>query len=194
MDESTIEALLFVAGDEGLSLEEAASLLESTTQEVYAALMKLQQKYKSRDSGLTLLEVGNRFELATKKDYSAVIKKYAASPYATNLSQAALETLAIVAYKQPITRMEIDEIRGVQSSGSLQKLVLRGLVQEKGRVETPGRPILYGTTEYFMDYFGLKELGDLPDISELGVENEEKETDLFFERFSEQFNEAGSQL
>ncbi|MER1954469.1 SMC-Scp complex subunit ScpB [Desemzia incerta] len=194
MDEATIEALLFVAGDEGLSLEEAASLLESTTQEVYAALMKLQQKYKSRDSGLTLLEVGNRFELATKKDYSAVIKKYAASPYATNLSQAALETLAIVAYKQPITRMEIDEIRGVQSSGSLQKLVLRGLVQEKGRVETPGRPILYGTTEYFMDYFGLKELGDLPDISELGVENEEKETDLFFERFSEQFNEAGSQL
>lgn len=194
MDEATIEALLFVAGDEGLSLEEAASLLESTTQEVYAALMKLQQKYKSRDSGLTLLEVGNRFEMATKKDYSAVIKKYAASPYATNLSQAALETLAIVAYKQPITRMEIDEIRGVQSSGSLQKLVLRGLVQEKGRVETPGRPILYGTTEYFMDYFGLKELGDLPDISELGVENEEKETDLFFERFSEQFNEAGSQL
>lgn len=194
MDEATIEALLFVAGDEGLSLEEAASLLESTTQEVYAALMKLQQKYKSRDSGLTLLEVGNRFELATKKDYSAVIKKYAASPYATNLSQAALETLAIVAYKQPITRMEIDEIRGVQSSGSLQKLVLRGLVQEKGRVETPGRPILYGTTEYFMDYFGLKELGDLPDISELGVENEEKETDLFFERFSEQFNEAESQL
>ncbi|MER2293987.1 MAG: SMC-Scp complex subunit ScpB [Desemzia incerta] len=194
MDEATIEALLFVAGDEGLSLEEAASLLESTTQEVYAALMKLQQKYKSRDSGLTLLEVGNRFELATKKDYSAVIKKYAASPYATNLSQAALETLAIVAYKQPITRMEIDEIRGVQSSGSLQKLVLRGLVQEKGRVETPGRPILYGTTEYFMDYFGLKELGDLPDISELGVENEEKETDLFFESFSEQFNEAGSQL
>ncbi|MCI3029647.1 SMC-Scp complex subunit ScpB [Desemzia sp. C1] len=194
MDEATIEALLFVAGDEGLSLEEAASLLESTTQEVYAALMKLQQKYKSKDSGLTLLEVGNRFELATKKDYSAVIKKYAASPYATNLSQAALETLAIVAYKQPITRMEIDEIRGVQSSGSLQKLVLRGLVQEKGRVETPGRPILYGTTEYFMDYFGLKELGDLPDISELGVENEEKETDLFFERFSEQFNEAGSQL
>lgn len=194
MDEATIEALLFVAGDEGLSLEEAASLLESTTQEVYTALMKLQQKYKSRDSGLTLLEVGNRFELATKKDYSAVIKKYAASPYATNLSQAALETLAIVAYKQPITRMEIDEIRGVQSSGSLQKLVLRGLVQEKGRVETPGRPILYGTTEYFMDYFGLKELGDLPDISELGVENEEKETDLFFERFSEQFNEAGSQL
>lgn len=194
MDEATIEALLFVAGDEGLSLEEAAALLESTTQEVYAALMRLQQKYKSRDSGLTLLEVGNRFELATKKNYSAVIKKYAASPYATNLSQAALETLAIVAYKQPITRMEIDEIRGVQSSGSLQKLVLRGLVQEKGRVETPGRPILYGTTEYFMDYFGLKQLDDLPDISELGVENEEKETDLFFERFSEQFNEAGSQI
>lgn len=190
MDEAAIEALLFVAGDEGLSLEEMGSLLETSTQTVYAELMKLQEKYKSNESGLTLLEVGNRFELATKKEYSSVVKKYASSPFATNLSQAALETLAIIAYKQPITRMEIDEIRGVQSSGSLQKLVLRGLIKEQGRVETPGRPILYGTTDYFMDYFGLKKLSELPDISELDIENEEKETDLFFERFNEQFNDA----
>ena len=190
MDEAAIEALLFVAGDEGLSLEEIASLLETSTQTVYAELMKLQGKYKTNESGLTLLEVGNRFELATKKEYSTVVKKYAASPFATNLSQAALETLAITAYKQPITRMEIDEIRGVQSSGSLQKLVLRGLIKERGRVETPGRPILYGTTDYFMDYFGLKELSELPDITELSMEKDEKETDLFFERFNEQFNDA----
>lgn len=190
MDEAAIEALLFVAGDEGLSLEEMGSLLETSTQTVYAELMKLQEKYKSNESGLTLLEVGNRFELATKKEYSSVVKKYASSPFATNLSQAALETLAIIAYKQPITRMEIDEIRGVQSSGSLQKLVLRGLIKEQGRVETPGRPILYGTTDYFMDYFGLKKLSELPDISELDIENEEKETDLFFERFNEQFNDV----
>ncbi|MBM6613712.1 SMC-Scp complex subunit ScpB [Desemzia sp. RIT804] len=192
MDEAAIEALLFVAGDEGLSLEEIATLLETSTQKVYAELMKLQEKYKINESGLTLLEVGNRFELATKKEFSMVVKKYAASPFATNLSQAALETLAIIAYKQPITRMEIDEIRGVQSSGSLQKLVLRGLIKERGRVETPGRPILYGTTDYFMDYFGLKEMSELPDITELDMENEEKETDLFFERFNEQFTDAGN--
>lgn len=192
MDEAAIEALLFVAGDEGLSLEEIATLLETSTQTVYAELMKLQGKYKADESGLTLLEVGNRFELATKKEHSMVVKKYAASPFATNLSQAALETLAIIAYKQPITRMEIDEIRGVQSSGSLQKLVLRGLIKETGRVETPGRPILYGTSDYFMDYFGLKKLSELPDITELDMENEEKETDLYFERFSEQFNDTMS--
>lgn len=189
MDEAAIEALLFVAGDEGLSLEELSTLLEQSTQEVYTALMQLQQKHELETSGLTLLEVGNRFELATKKEYSAVVKKYAVSPFATSLSQAALETLAIIAYKQPVTRMEIDEIRGVHSSGSLHKLGLRGLIEEKGRVEAPGRPIIYGTTNYFMDYFGLKELTELPDISELESEEEENETELFYERFTQQFAE-----
>lgn len=193
MDEAAIEALLFVAGDEGLSLEELATLLEISTQDVYTELMQLQQKYETVKSGLTLLEVGNRFELATKKTYSSVIKKYAVSPFATSLSQAALETLAIIAYRQPITRMEIDEIRGVQSSGSLHKLVLRSLIEEKGRIEAPGRPIIYGTTAYFMDYFGLKELSELPDISELTAEEEESETDLFYERFTEQFAEIENQ-
>lgn len=193
MDEAAIEALLFVAGDEGLSLEELSTLLEMSTQEIYAELMQLQQKYETAKSGLTLLEVGNRFELATKKAYSSVIKKYAVSPFATSLSQAALETLAIIAYRQPITRMEIDEIRGVQSSGSLHKLVLRSLIEEKGRIEAPGRPIIYGTTDYFMDYFGLKELSELPDISELTTEEEESETELFYERFTEHFVELENQ-
>lgn len=105
----------------------------------------------------------------------------------TNLSQAALETLAIIAYKQPLTRMEIDEIRGVQTSGALQKLTLRGLIEPKGRAEGPGRAILYGTSGYFMDYFGLKDLNDLPKITELETETSEKESDLFFERFNQQF-------
>lgn len=193
MDEAAIEALLFVAGDEGLSLEEMSTLLETSTQEVYAALMQLQQKYKTAASGLTLLEVGDRFELATKKEFSAVVKKYAVSPFATSLSQAALETLAIIAYKQPVTRMEVDEIRGVQSSGSIHKLVLRGLIEEKGRIEAPGRPIIYGTTDYFMDYFGLKALTELPDISELEAEEEEDETELFYERFTKQLADMDHQ-
>ena len=102
------------------------------------------------------------------------------------LSQAALETLAIVAYKQPITRSEVDEIRGVQSAGSVQKLAARQLIEEKGRVEGPGRAILYGTTEYFMDYFGLKDLEELPDIQSMEEELlEELPTDLFFDRYQE---------
>lgn len=183
-----VETLLFVAGDEGLSLEEIASVLECTTQFAFQLLTQLQKNYESsKASGLMLLEVGNHYQLATKKEYAGIIKKYAVSPLSTNLSQAALETLAIIAYKQPLTRMEIDEIRGVQTSGALQKLLLRGLIEDKGRVNGPGRAILYGTTNYFMDYFGLKNIKELPAIDELEQDQEEVESDLFFEKFNQQF-------
>lgn len=196
MDElAAIEALLFVAGDEGLSLEEISVLLECSTQQVYQFLMRLQKEYESLTyRGLMLIEVGNQYQLATKKEYADIIKKYAVSPLTTNLSQAALETLAIIAYKQPLTRMEIDEIRGVQTSGALQKLTLRGLVESKGRVEGPGRAILYGTSAYFMDYFGLKDLDDLPEINDLETVNNEKESDLFFERFNQQFEDEKNRV
>lgn len=183
-----VETLLFVAGDEGLSLEEIATVLECTTQFAFQLLIQLQKNYESsKASGLMLLEVGNHYQLATKKEYAGIIKKYAVSPLSTNLSQAALETLAIIAYKQPLTRMEIDEIRGVQTSGALQKLLLRGLIEDKGRVNGPGRAILYGTTNYFMDYFGLKNIKELPAIDELEQDQEEVESDLFFEKFNQQF-------
>lgn len=183
-----VETLLFVAGDEGLSLEEIATVLECTTQFAFQLLTQLQKNYESsKASGLMSLEVGNHYQLATKKEYAGIIKKYAVSPLSTNLSQAALETLAIIAYKQPLTRMEIDEIRGVQTSGALQKLLLRGLIEDKGRVNGPGRAILYGTTNYFMDYFGLKNIKELPAIDELEQDQEEVESDLFFEKFNQQF-------
>ncbi|MEG0782272.1 MULTISPECIES: SMC-Scp complex subunit ScpB [Carnobacterium] len=183
-----VETLLFVAGDEGLSLEEIATVLDCTTQFAFQLLTQLQKNYESsKASGLMLLEVGNHYQLATKKEYAGIIKKYAVSPLSTNLSQAALETLAIIAYKQPLTRMEIDEIRGVQTSGALQKLLLRGLIEDKGRVNGPGRAILYGTTNYFMDYFGLKNIKELPAIDELEQDQEEVESDLFFEKFNQQF-------
>ncbi|MDT1996360.1 SMC-Scp complex subunit ScpB [Carnobacterium divergens] len=185
---AAIEALLFVSGDEGLSLEEMASLIDTSTQFTYQLLMQLQQRYiESKTNGLMLLEVGNHYQLATKKEYADLIKKYAVSPLSTNLSQAALETLAIIAYKQPLTRMEIDEIRGVQTSGALQKLLLRGLIEDKGRVNGPGRAILYGTSAYFMDYFGLKDIKELPTIDELEQSPDESESDLFFEKFNQQF-------
>ena len=189
---AAIETLLFIAGDEGLALNEIASLLGCSTQHAYHLLTELQRECEISDTrGLTLLEVGEQYQLATKKEYADLIRSYAISPLSTNLSQAALETLAIIAYKQPLTRMEIDEIRGVQTSGSLQKLVIRGLIEEKGRVEGPGRAILYGTSHYFLDYFGLKKITELPELPEMSIIEQnysEKESDLFFERFNEQFS------
>lgn len=184
---SQLEAVLFVVGDEGIGLEELSYLLEEPTASIYQFIQTLNQNYQDNEnSSLNILEVGNHFVLTTKKGFASLLKKYAQSPMSNRLSQAALETLAIVAYKQPITRSEVDEIRGVQSAGSVQKLAARQLIEEKGRVDGPGRAILYGTTEYFMDYFGLKDLEELPDIQSMEEELlEELPTDLFFDRYQE---------
>ncbi|WP_321383697.1 SMC-Scp complex subunit ScpB [uncultured Enterococcus sp.] len=185
---SQIEAILFVVGDEGISLEEISYLLELPTAKSYELLKALKERYEQdKQSALNILEVGNQFVLSTKKNFAPLLKKYAQSPIANNLSQAALETLSIVAYKQPISRVEVDEIRGVQSAGSIQKLAAKQLIEEKGRVDGPGRAILYGTTDYFMDYFGLKALDELPDIHQMEEEiNEELPLDLFFDRYKDE--------
>lgn len=191
--EAALESLLFVAGDEGLSTEEIMSLLQVTPLEAHHLISQLNEKYDSQaDTGLTIIETRQRFQLATKKDYSELIRQYATSPFSSYLSQAALETLAIVAYKQPITRIEIDEIRGVQSSGMLQRLLIRGLVKEIGRAETPGRPIIYGTTDYFMNYFGLKDLDELPNAEAL-FEMQDESFDLFGHDGSEQIEAASDE-
>ncbi|ALS00597.1 segregation and condensation protein B [Enterococcus silesiacus] len=184
---SQIEAILFVVGEEGIGLEELSYLLELSTAKTYEALTALKERYASdKQAALNILEVGNHFVLSTKKVFAPLLKKYAQSPISNSLSQAALETLSIVAYKQPISRVEVDEIRGVQSAGSMQKLVARQLIEEKGRVDGPGRAILYGTTPYFMDYFGLKSLEELPDIHQMEEEiAEELPLDLFFDRYKE---------
>ncbi|HPJ00478.1 MAG TPA: SMC-Scp complex subunit ScpB [Enterococcus sp.] len=184
---SQLEAILFIVGDEGIGLEELSYLLEEATPKIYQYIQTLNQRYQeSNDAALNILEVGNHFILTTKKEFAPLLKKYAQSPMSNRLSQAALETLAIIAYKQPITRVEIDEIRGVQSAGSVQKLVARQLIEEKGRVEGPGRAILYGTTTYFMDFFGLKNLDELPDIQTMEDDlADEMPNDLFFDRYQE---------
>lgn len=184
---SQIEAILFVVGEEGIGLEELSYLLNLSTAKTYEALTTLKERYESdKQSALNILEVGNHFILSTKKNFAPLLKKYAQSPISNTLSQAALETLSIVAYKQPISRVEVDEIRGVQSAGSMQKLVARQLIEEKGRVDGPGRAILYGTTAYFMDYFGLRSLEELPDIHQMEEEiAEELPLDLFFDRYKE---------
>lgn len=192
---SKIEALLFVAGDEGLTLNELGHMVNLPTATTYDCLIQMKQEYQDDNRrAFTILEVGESFILSTKKEFASLLKYYAQSSINQNLSQAALETLSIVAYKQPITRAEIEELRGVQSSGSVQKLVARRLIEEKGRVEGPGRAILYGTTPYFFDYFGLKSIDELPEVTQL-EEMSEKEipNDLFFDRFKDQFEKIEEQ-
>ncbi|GCF92783.1 segregation and condensation protein B [Enterococcus florum] len=186
---SQIEALLFVVGEEGIELEELSFAIQRSTAEIYHEMANLKEKYTVDEaSALTILEVGNHFVLTTKKKYAPLLKEFARSPLANRLSQAALETLSIIAYKQPITRGEVDELRGVQSSGAVQTLVSRQLIEEKGRVEGPGRAILYGTTTYFMDYFGLRDLNELPDVQQMeeDLAEDEEQLDLFYDRFKEE--------
>ncbi len=191
-----IESLLFVVGDEGLTLDELAYLCEDNTATIYRMIEQMNERYTSEtQSSFYIMETGHRFTLVTKKEYAPLLQKYAQSPMSNKLSQASLETLAIIAYKQPVTRAEIDEIRGVQSSGALQNLVTRHLIKEVGRVEGPGRPILYGVTDYFMNYFGLEQLSELPSISEMEAELSEMTTeDLFFQSSVEEIIEEETGL
>lgn len=160
-----LESLLYVVGDDGISLDELDHLLSASRATIKRALSAFAEQLRADNQrGLVLFQFGERYKLVTKKAYAALIKRYFETPLATNLSQASLETLAIIAYKQPITRVEIDEIRGVQSGGALQRLMLRQLIEERGRKNAPGRPILYGTSAFFMDYFGLKSMAELPPL------------------------------
>ncbi len=176
---SVLEGLLFVAGDDGISLEEASYILELERSAVRQLLDELKKRLEDENSGLELLLTASHYKLVTKASLKTYIEKYAVSPYSSQLSQASLETLAIIAYKQPVTRVDIESIRGVQSSGSIQKLLLRDLIEEAGRLETPGRPKLYKTTAYFMDYFGLESLDALPDASDLFDLDSEEANQLF---------------
>ena len=176
---SVLEGLLFVAGDDGISLEEASYILELERSAVRQLLDELKKRLEDENSGLELLLTASHYKLVTKASLKSYIEKYAVSPYSSQLSQASLETLAIIAYKQPVTRVDIESIRGVQSSGSIQKLLLRDLIEEAGRLETPGRPKLYKTTAYFMDYFGLESLDALPDASDLFDLNSEEANRLY---------------
>ncbi|MBO0481988.1 SMC-Scp complex subunit ScpB [Candidatus Enterococcus courvalinii] len=183
---SELEAILFVAGEAGIGSDELSYLLNIDKQELSELLVALEKKYQATlDSALHIFETEDHFVLTTKKELAPLLKKYAQGSSNT-LSQAAVETLAIIAYKQPITRTEIEQIRGVQASGPVQRLVAHKLIEEKGRVEGPGRPILYGTTGYFLDYFGLKDLTELPDTQELeNALKDDASLDLFFDGVSE---------
>ncbi|WP_332631571.1 SMC-Scp complex subunit ScpB [Halalkalibacter flavus] len=181
-----IEGLLFVVGDEGMTVEDVATVLEIEVHTIQEAILSLQLLYTEQERGLQIVEMAGAFRLTTRPEHAPYFKKLAASPLHSSLSQAALETLAIVAYRQPITRMEIDEIRGVKSDRAIHTLSSKLLIKEVDRAPGPGRPILYGTTKFFLDHFGLNNLDELPPLPEnIDEHSLEDEADLFFRKFEE---------
>jgi segregation and condensation protein B len=158
-----IEALLFVSS--GLiSIYQLSKALEITESEVEAHLAELDAHYKKDGHGLRLMRVKSRVQITTAPNLSKTIETFLGLEVSSTLSQAALEVLAIVAYKQPITRPEVDVVRGVNSDSVMRTLLSKGLIEELGRADTPGRPIYYGTSPEFLQYFGLETLDALPFI------------------------------
>ncbi|MDP4162506.1 MAG: SMC-Scp complex subunit ScpB [Bacillota bacterium] len=187
---SILESLLFAAGDEGLTLKQISEALEIEISIVESILEELKQEMDNDlNRGIIIVQLAGTYQLATKKENAPYLKKLVDSPGNTTLSQAALETLAIIAYRQPITRAEIEEIRGVKTERPLHTLMSKAMIKEAGRAEGTGRAYLYGTTKEFLDYFGLKSLDELPPLPDR-VEEEymQEEADLFFDKFQETFN------
>ena len=189
MKKAVLEGLLFVVGEDGLTFEQIEDVLEISEEEAKELLMELKKDYEDAARGLRIDFLGNRFKLTTKFEHREYYQKLIENPETNVLSQSALETLAIIAYNEPITRVEIDKLRGVGSVQMIRKLVAKGFIKEVGRSELPGRPILYETTSEFLDYFGLSTIEDLPDMRDFLEENEsaeeDNESDLYTSKYVE---------
>lgn len=163
---SLIEAILFVSG-EPVNISTLKEITELHETELVKLISELKEEYKERNSGMLIAEIANGYEFVTNPAHSAWLKKLKASKMASRLSLPALETLAIIAYKQPLIKAEIEQIRSVNSDGVVKTLLDKKLIKIIGRKEAPGRPLLYGTTKEFLQYFGLKDLTELPTLKEL---------------------------
>ncbi len=182
---AALEGLLFVVGDDGLTISGIMEILEIEHDEALELINELKRDYESRDRGIRIHFLGNTFKLTTKEEHHAYYQKLLINEESNTLSNSALETLAIIAYNEPITRIEVDEIRGVNTGQMIRKLVAKGLLKECGRSEMAGHPILYKTTSEFLDYFGLSTIDDLPKIEKVVTEND-NEVDLYKSKYQEE--------
>lgn len=188
LDEKTnyldiIEGMLYLAGDDGVDIKQVAGVLEISRKDATLLMDRFTQMYENKDmKGIILVNFGGRYKLATNSEYFIYYQKMVEQSSAS-LSNAALETLAIIAYNQPITRASVEDIRGVGCDAMIRKLVAKALIKEVGREDSPGMPILYGVTDEFMDTFGLTSLDELPDLADI-VEVDDQE-DIFATRYRE---------
>ena len=188
MNKAVLEGLLFVVGEDGLTLEQIEDVLGVDEDTAKSLIMELKKDYEDETRGLRIDFLGNRFKITTKFEHKEYYQKLIENPETNFLSQAALETLAIIAYNEPITRIQVDTIRSVGSTSIIRKLVAKGFIKESGRSDMPGRPILYETTHEFLDYFGLSSKEELPNIDDIinSVEKEDDDNkDLYTSKYSE---------
>ena len=167
---SLLEALLFFSG-EPLTPSILKGVTEMEEPEIKGLIEGLMADYRLRGGGIRIVEVANGYQMVTDPEFAAWIKKLKGSQVSSRLSLAALETLAIIAYKQPIIKTEIEQVRGVNADGVIKTLLDRRLIKIMGKKEAPGKPLLYGTTKEFLQYFGLKDLGELPTLKDLARED-----------------------
>lgn len=181
-----IEGLLFASGDEGMTIKQLGQVVQEDDSIVHDIIEMLREEYKDLGRGVMVLQSNEIYHLTTKPEHNDYYKRHVQNPRASRMSQASLETLAIIAYQQPITKTEIEEIRGVNSDYAVQTLVARSLVENIGRKETIGRPILYATTKEFLTYFGLSSLDELPPLpNNFSEENVVDEANLFFDEWTQ---------
>lgn len=183
--EAAIEAILFTMG-ESVEAEKIAVAMEHDVDTTVKIIHNMMDKYENEDRGIKIIELEGSFQLCTKEEYYDNLIRICSQPRRYTLTDAALETLSIIAYKQPVTKIEIEKIRGVNSDRSVNKLVELELVKEVGRLDAPGRPMLFGTTEDFLRSFGVQSIDELPTISEDMVEQYKEEAEL--ELASESFD------
>ena len=183
-----LEGILFVVGDEGINLKSLCEIMNINMDEAKELLLKLKESYESDERGIRISYLGDAFKLTTKECHKEYYQKLVENPETNTLSPSSLEVLAIIAYNQPITRVEIDAMRGVSSNHIIRRLVAKGLIKEAGKSKMPGRPNLYRTTSEFLDCFGLASLNELPEIEEEKEVDEESE--LFTSIYKEEQNEV----
>ena len=181
---AAIEGLIFVSGDEGITKEQLLSILEISKQELENNLNDLIKDYDLNDRGMTIKEFGGVIKMMTKEVHKEYYQKLTSLDDASFLSQGALETLAIIAYNGPITRIEVDEIRGVNTTYLIRKLLDRDFIKDMGKSNAPGKPTMYSVSSKFLDYFGLKSLEELPKLNLEKID--EKEVDLFKSKYTEE--------
>lgn len=179
-----LEGLLFLVGEEGIDIESISNILEIDKEETISLIEELSNDYENESRGICLKKLGGTYKLTTKIEHKKYYSKLAEINSMKNLSQSALETLAIIAYNEPITRAEVDELRGVGSVQMIRNLVARDFIKEVGRSEKVGRPFLYGITSNFLDYFGLDSKENLPKIEEISIDDEE--IDLYESKYIEE--------
>ncbi|TAN41302.1 MAG: SMC-Scp complex subunit ScpB [Nitrospirae bacterium] len=161
-----VEALLFISGDP-VTIEAMKTITELPETELKQLLDELTAEYRDHKRGMQIIEVANAYQMTTNPAYAPWIRKLTSSAAPNKLSMPALETLAIIAYNQPIIKADVEHMRGVNSDGVIKSLLDRRLIKIMGRKEVPGKPLLYGTTKEFLQYFGLKDLTELPTLKEL---------------------------